>query len=116
MFLLKISKKFDDILDKFSLNAFLSFSFFFDYSIMSKPMFTFCYDYDRYVSERGMYFDIRDWLPSAKNEDELLNLIKLDKLDVLLEKTRKFQQKFVTSYGSAVKQSLNVLNNVLSGA
>lgn len=91
-------------------------SIFFDYSIMSKPMFTFCYDYDRYVSERGMYFDIRDWLPSAKNEDELLNLIKLDKLDVLLEKTRKFQQKFVTSYGSAVKQSLNVLNNVLSGA
>ena len=53
-------------------------SIFFDYSIMAKPMLAFCYDYDRYASERGMYFDIREWLPSAENEDELLELLKLN--------------------------------------
>ena len=89
-------------------------SIFFDYSIMPKPMLAFCYDYERYASERGMYFDIRDWLPFAKNEDELLNLIQSDKLDNQIEKTQKFKQKFVTSYGSAVKQSLDVLYNELS--
>ena len=89
-------------------------SIFFDYSIMPKPMLAFCYDYERYASERGMYFDIRDWLPSAKNEDELLNLIQSDKLDNQIEKTQKFKQKFVTSYGSAVKQSLDALYNELS--
>ena len=77
-------------------------------------MLAFCYDYERYASERGMYFDIRDWLPFAKNEDELLNLIQSDKLDNQIEKTQKFKQKFVTSYGSAVKQSLDVLYNELS--
>lgn len=89
-------------------------SIFFDYSIMPKPMLAFCYDYDRYASERGMYFDIRDWLPYADNEDKLLHLIKADNQDKHIAKTRKFQQKYVTEYGSAVKQSLNVLYRELS--
>lgn len=89
-------------------------SIFFDYSIMPKPMLAFCYDYDRYASERGMYFDIRDWLPYADNEDKLLHLIKSDNQDKHIAKTRKFQQKYVTEYGSAVKQSLNVLYRELS--
>jgi len=86
-------------------------SIFFDYSIMPKPMLAFCYDYERYASERGMYFDIRDWLPSAKNEDELLKLIKSDTKDKQIAMTRKFQQKYVTAYGSATKQSLDVIYN-----
>lgn len=89
-------------------------SIFFDYSIMPKPMLTFCYDYDRYISERGMYFDIRDWLPFADNEDKLLELIKAETLDEYIAKTRKFQQKYVTAYGSAAKQSLDVLYSELN--
>ena len=88
-------------------------SIFFDYSIMSKPMLAFCYDYERYASERGMYFDIRDWLPSAKNEDELLTLIKSDTKDKQIAMTRKFQQKYVTAYGSATKHSLDVIYDQL---
>lgn len=89
-------------------------SIFFDYSIMSKPMLAFCYDYDKYVSERGMYFDIRDWLPSAANEDELLRLIKVQSQESQVAMTRKFQQTYVTSYGSAVKKSLDVIYSELS--
>ena len=89
-------------------------SIFFDYSIMSKPMLAFCYDYDKYVLERGMYFDIRDWLPSAANEDELLRLIKVQSQESQVAMTRKFQQTYVTSYGSAVKKSLDVIYSELS--
>ncbi|MBE6286820.1 MAG: CDP-glycerol--poly(glycerophosphate) glycerophosphotransferase [Mediterranea massiliensis] len=89
-------------------------SIFFDYSIMPKPMLAFCYDYEKYASERGMYFDIRDWLPSAENESELLNLIKTGEINKQVAMTRKFQQKYVTSYGSALIQSLDVIYNELS--
>lgn len=84
-------------------------SIFFDYSIMAKPMLAFCYDYDRYASERGMYFDIREWLPSAENEDELLELLKSDDESEYLERTKAFQKKYVTAFGSATKKSLDVI-------
>lgn len=90
-------------------------SIFFDYSIMTKPMLTFCYDYDRYASERGMYFDIREWLPSADNEDDLLKLIKAGNQNEQEAMTRNFQQKYVTSYGTAVKKSLDVIYKELKG-
>ena len=81
---------------------------------MPKPMLVFCYDYEKYASERGMYFDIRDWLPSAANEDELLRLIKVQSQESQVAMTRKFQQTYVTSYGSAVKKSLDVIYSELS--
>ena len=89
-------------------------SIFFDYSIMSKPMLAFCYDYERYNAERGMYFDIREWLPNAENEDDLLMLIKSGMIEKQVLMTRRFQQKFVTAYGFATKQSLDVLFNELN--
>lgn len=84
-------------------------SIFFDYSIMPKPMLAFCYDYDKYASERGMYFDIREWLPGADNEDDMLALIKNGNAEDQIAKTKAFQQKYVTAFGSATKQSLDVI-------
>ena len=84
-------------------------SIFFDYSIMPKPMIAFCYDYDKYASERGMYFDIRDYLPSAANEDEVLSLIKYVNTIEQIASAKQFQQKFVTAFGSAIKKSINVI-------
>ncbi len=86
-------------------------SIFFDYSIMSKPMLAFCYDYERYSSERGMYFDIRNWLPSAVNEDALLYLIKSENLKSQIARTHEFQQQYVTTFGTATKISLDVIYN-----
>ena len=89
-------------------------SIFFDYSIMDKSMLAYCYDYDLYSVERGMYFDIRDWLPSAAHQEELLDLIRTEKYDEQIAMTKRFRERFVTSYGSAVKQSLNVIYNELN--
>lgn len=40
-------------------------SVFFDYSITKKPVVLFMYDYDMYMSERGMYMDVKE-LPFTK--------------------------------------------------
>lgn len=84
-------------------------SIFFDYSIMDKPMLCFCYDYERYQNERGMYFDIRDWLPYAENENELLEMLENLNYDECTQKTIKFRNQYVEAYGNASKQSLDII-------
>lgn len=88
-------------------------SILFDYAITGKPILCFVYDYEEYACKRGMYFDVREWLPSASDENELLELIK--SVDVAVENnaTRKFQEKFVTEYGSAAKKSLDIIYNAI---
>lgn len=44
-------------------------SVFFDYSITRKPIILYMYDYDEYISDRGMYFDIKE-LPFRKIYDK----------------------------------------------
>lgn len=88
-------------------------SIFFDFSIMDKPMFAFCYDYERYASERGMYFDIRDYLPNAENEDDLIQLIKAHSEHGCIAKTKSFRQKYVTAYGNASHKSLDIISKEL---
>ena len=88
-------------------------SMFFDYSVMHKPMLCFAYDYERYAKERGMYFDIREYLPFASKESELLRLIEdSDKVEYA-HATKRFQEKFVTAYGTASKQSLDLIHQSL---
>lgn len=86
-------------------------SAFFDYSIMDKPMLYFTYDYDEYASKRGMYFDIRELLHGANNEDDLIQLIlKMNdrtERDLLTE----FRLKYVNYYGTAVKQSIDRIHS-----
>lgn len=43
-------------------------SVFFDYSITRKPIILYMYDYDEYMHDRGMYFDIKE-LPFRKVYD-----------------------------------------------
>lgn len=84
-------------------------SIFFDYSIQGKPMICFAYDYDRYTKERGMYFDIREYLPHTDNDDELIRLIKSTDISIKSETTISFQKKFVTIIGSASKKALDII-------
>ncbi|WP_302774567.1 CDP-glycerol glycerophosphotransferase family protein, partial [Parabacteroides johnsonii] len=72
------------------------------------------YDYERYSSERGMYFDIREYLPSSNNEDELLSLIKSNNQKSIVEATQLFRQEFVTAYGNATMKSVEVIAQELS--
>ena len=89
-------------------------SVFFDYSITGKPMFHFCYDYDKYNSERGMYFDIREKVSGADTEDGVIKLIK--KLDPNEEqkKTILFRDEFVNFYGSATNAALDCIARKLN--
>lgn len=88
-------------------------SILFDYSIMHKPMYCFVYDYDKYQAERGMYFDLRKFLPNATSENALLEMIKSQDYYDDCQKTIRFQQKFVTEYGNATEHSLNLIASSL---
>lgn len=89
-------------------------SIFFDYSIMGKPMLCFAYDYDEYAEKRGMYFDIREQLPNAENEDELLDLIMKTPVGTPAPSTIAFRDKYVTEYGHAAEKSLDIIAKELN--
>lgn len=88
-------------------------SVYFDYSVMNKPMLHFTYDYDKYSSLRGMYFDIRDYLSGADNEEDVVNLLNnmIDEEEVV--KTITFKNKYVNYYGAATKNTIDCLANAL---
>ena len=88
-------------------------SVFFDYSITGKPMLHFCYDYDKYSSKRGMYFDIREKVSGGTTEDQVIKLIK--GLDTIEEgkKTVSFRNEFINFYGFAAKAAVDCIAKVL---
>ena len=86
-------------------------SIFFDYSVQGKPMLCYCYDYDKYSEKRGMYFDIREWIPSASDEEALLQLIENTDVTEVCESTRKFKEMYVTESGHASEGALNIIYN-----
>ena len=73
----------------------------FDYSVLRRPMFFFCYDYEKYRDTlRGFYTDFSEIAPGpiSKNEDELIRDIKKtfegNGMDQYREKAEEFRQKF----------------------
>lgn len=89
-------------------------SMFFDYSIMGKPMICFAFDYEEYAKKRGLYFDIREKLMSVENETELLNLLLSFDYEGSREKAKRFREEFVTAYGNATKESLDIIADELN--
>lgn len=91
-------------------------SIFFDYSILGKPMFAYCYDYDIYTYNRGLYFDIRKELESKGSisvEDIIEELkkgdfIKRSKFSVL------FRSKYITAYGDSSSKALDLIADNLN--
>lgn len=84
-------------------------SVFFDYSITGKPMLHFCYDYEKYSSKRGMYFDIREKISGGANEDQVIELIKSIDMAEESKKTILFRDEFVNFYGSAAKAAVDCI-------
>lgn len=86
-------------------------SIFFDYSVMAKPMLCFAYDYEEYQSKRGLYFDIREELDcqDIDTEDKVINEIAMMNVERRKSITCSFRSKYVKSYGSATKQSLDLI-------
>lgn len=48
-------------------------------------------------------------LPGTDNGNDLLALFKNGNIEEQIAKTKAFQQKYVTAFGSATKQSLDVV-------
>lgn len=85
-------------------------SIFFDYSIQDKPMLCFAYDYEKYASKRGMYFDIREKLGgNSENENQLIDTIRNLNIEKSIHITRMFRNIFIEQSGSASKQSVDII-------
>lgn len=84
-------------------------SVFFDYSITGKPMLHFTYDYDKYSSKRGMYFDIREYIDGATTEDELIEMIKSLDYEKASERTVAFRNRFINFYGHAADAAVDCI-------
>lgn len=82
-------------------------SIIFDYSIMNKICYHYCYDFETYSNERGIYFDIREWFSGSDNEITLLNLIKNHNYEQEIAKTEKFKNEFINYYGNATALSVD---------
>lgn len=76
-----------------------------DYSVMHKPIYCFAYDYDEYISKRGMYMDLSKELPCKihRNEDSLLDDILNGSTNKYQKELIDFQKKYATYCGNASK-------------
>ena len=92
-------------------------SIYFDYSIMHKPMYCFAYDYDEYMTNRGMYLSLKDELPCEIHHDENSLIDQLKKMDIerrdIVQKVIGFQQKYVTEYGQGADRSCDLIYEYL---
>ena len=86
-------------------------SILFDYSILGRPIFCYVYDYEKYKSKRGMYFDIRKELTYTENEEELIDRIKNINWNSEKEIVSKFREKYVQEYGNASKKIIDIIYN-----
>jgi CDP-glycerol glycerophosphotransferase len=84
-------------------------SIFFDYSILGRPMIAFTYDYEEYAQKRGVYFDIREELPFADNEEALIKLIQNFADESIAKSAIRFRERFVENYGNATALALSVI-------
>jgi len=86
-------------------------SIMFDYSILNRPIFSYAYDYEKYIQKRGMYIDISKELPNGiyKTEEEILDSIKNIDFNLQKEKTMKFSLKYIEKFGEARKYIENII-------
>lgn len=84
-------------------------SIVFDYALLEKPIFHYCYDYDRYEAKRGMYMDIREYMDGSDKEEELLSMLK--HMDWLAEadRAKTFKEKFSLQDGHAADAVLDAI-------
>lgn len=87
-------------------------SVFFDYSITGKPIILFMYDYEEYMTDRGMYFDIRE-LPFMKIYDieELKKCISSGSYEKCsyVENESQYREKFIKYDSIDTPEKLNRL-------
>ena len=88
-------------------------SIIFDYALLEKPIFHYCYDYEQYESKRGMYMDIREHLNGSEYEDDLLALLKDMDWQTEVARIKSFKEKFSLQDGHATDAVLDAMEKHL---
>lgn len=72
-------------------------SVIFDYLLVNKPIVYFAYDLDEYKNNRGLYFDLNEYIYGeiSKNTNELIKSIKNENMSK--DKRKIFNEKFMNS-------------------
>ena len=86
-------------------------SCFTDFSILRKPMFCYAPDYDEYVSNRGILFDLNKYFVDGviKDEEILLKAIKNVDYGRYSKKTAEFKEEFQTTSGGATSKTIELI-------
>lgn len=88
-------------------------SIIFDYALLEKPIFHYCYDYERYEAKRGMYMDIREHIHGSDNEEELLNMLQNMDWQAETAWAKSFKEKFSLQDGHAADAVLDAMAKYL---
>ena len=85
-------------------------SVIYDFAILEKPIALYCYDYEKYNSQRGFYVDIKELLPSTyfEKENDLFNWIVSDTKDTTEVKRLK-ERNFKYQDGQASKRIIELI-------
>lgn len=90
---------------------------YFDFSVTGKPMLNFAYDYEEYSQKRGLYLDLKDFLPSCSqinyNEDTLIKEIKSMNEEEYKRATLAFKERFAPYAGKATQFVVDKLKDML---
>ena len=89
-------------------------SIFVDYSILSKPMFCFAYDFDEYREKRGIYIDLEQELPGIVHQDEnslLQDILCFDKKKMEYE-VKIFKNKYAPVAGNATNKVIELIKEI----
>ena len=85
----------------------------FDFAVLDRPIICYAYDYDQYVKDRGVYFDVRNELFTESNEDSLINTISSNDVSLIMDKTLRFKKKYVQIAGGSSERVVDIIYNAL---
>ena len=90
-------------------------SAFFDYGLLRKPMFCYAYDYERYVTDYGLFMDLEAEFPRGvkRTEIELLEAIKSMDYESYAKECGDYCYSYVNHEGNATKVCIQRLVELL---
>ena len=83
----------------------------FDYSILRRAIVCYAYDYDSYLANRGVYFDMNTEYPNpiCREEKELIEALQKVDPEKEAEKTTQFRDKFIQYRAETEEQCIRAL-------
>lgn len=91
-------------------------SLVFDYSYLLKPIILYATDIEKYNSDRGFLFNIKELpFPLTTNNKELLNYLSDFSKTKYLKNLNEFYKKYgLNETGNASKEIVNIINKIIS--